>query len=122
MPTWTTPDSAIACSPPGAPTRSSPRGCSTTRPKPKAALAALAELLAPGGTLLVIDYVAHQDEALRKEQADTWLGFEPKELRAWARAAGLEGATLTPIPSARCGQGPDGHLDWQVLAARRPED
>ena len=32
--------------------------------------------------------------------------------------AGLSSARVTTIPSARCGDGPDGHLDWQVLVAR----
>ncbi|MEM9071833.1 MAG: metalloregulator ArsR/SmtB family transcription factor [Myxococcota bacterium] len=87
--------------------------------RPRRALTQLAELVAEGGLLLVIDYAPHQDESMRNE-ADTWLGFEPKELSRLATAAGLCDPVVTPIPAARCGDGPDGHLDWQVLAARRP--
>ncbi len=87
--------------------------------RPGTALAELAQLVAPGGVVIVVDYVAHEDERMRERQADAWLGFAPKELAGYARRAGLEGARVTKVPAARCGDGPDGHLDWQVLAARR---
>ncbi|MFO0692173.1 MAG: metalloregulator ArsR/SmtB family transcription factor [Polyangiales bacterium] len=89
-------------------------------PSPTKAIEALAKLLAPEGALVVIDYVAHHDEGLREQQADLWLGFEPAELARLATAAGLESASVTRIPAMRCGGGADGHLDWQVLVARRP--
>ncbi len=89
-------------------------------PKPSTALAALAALAAPGGAVVVIDYAAHDDERMRDEQADLWLGFEPDELVRAARTAGLESPTHSTVPAVRCGNGPDGHLDWQVLVARRP--
>lgn len=88
-------------------------------PKPDLALSILAALLAPGGALVVIDYQAHDDEALREQQADLWLGFEPAELLRLAESVGLADAQVHPIPPARCGAGPDGHLGWQVLVARR---
>jgi len=87
-------------------------------PKPADALSALAALARPGGAVAVIDYEAHVDERLREQQADLWLGFEPGELSALAGRAGLVEPNVCQIPSARCGQGPDGHLDWQVLVAR----
>ena len=89
-------------------------------PKPSTALRDLVALARPGGVVVVMDYRAHEDERMRTEQADAWLGFEPDELRDWALEAGLESVALTPVPSARCGDGPDGHLDWQILAGRRP--
>jgi len=89
-------------------------------PRPAEALASMARPLAPGGALVVIDYLAHHDERLRERQADLWLGFEADELLKLAEQAGLEGAAVHQIPSTRCGGGPDGHLDWQVLVARRP--
>ncbi len=87
-------------------------------PRPKQALEALVPMLAPGGVLLVIDYAAHEDERLRDDQADAWLGFDADELLQLARDVGLEDAAVSIIPAARCGDGPDGHLDWQVLSAR----
>jgi len=66
--------------------------------------------------------VCNQDERLREQQADLWLGFEARELIELAGRAGLEAARVTRIPCARCGDGPDGHLDWQVLVARRANE
>lgn len=91
-------------------------------PKPAAALRALAALARPGGAVVVIDYEAHVDERLREQQADLWLGFDARELADLARRAGLVEPRVTRIPSARCGDGPDGHLDWQVLVARTTND
>lgn len=90
-------------------------------PRPKSALAALRPMLRAGGTLLVIDYAAHQDERLRDDQADAWLGFDGGELCQLALDAGLIDPHVSTIPAARCGEGPDGHLDWQVLSARAPD-
>jgi DNA-binding transcriptional ArsR family regulator len=89
-------------------------------PQPGKVVAQLASLCAPGGALVVIDYAHHHDESMR-DQADAWLGFEPAELRRFARAAGLEDARFTKIPSPFCGDGPDRHLPWQVMSARKPE-
>ncbi len=91
-------------------------------PRPGRALSALTRLTRPGGAVVVIDYRAHDDEDLRDKQADQWLGFEADELRRFAAAAGLDEPVVTQIDASRCGDGPDGHLDWQVLVARRPED
>jgi len=89
-------------------------------PRPGAALAALAALARPGGHVVVVDYRAHDDERLRDDQADLWLGFDREELDRFAEAAGLEEGHVHRIPAPRCGDGPDGHLDWQVMLARRP--
>jgi ArsR family transcriptional regulator len=91
-------------------------------PRPLPALASLAELARPGGAIVVIDYRAHDDEELRDRQADQWLGFETAELIRYAQTVGLEEPRVTKIDASRCGDGPDGHLDWQVLVARRPLD
>ncbi|MEO6421065.1 MAG: metalloregulator ArsR/SmtB family transcription factor [Polyangiaceae bacterium] len=87
-------------------------------PKPAAVVSELAKLTAPGGALVILDYAHHDDESMR-DQADLWLGFAPAELKKFARAAGLEGAEVSPLPSALIGRGPDAHLPWQVLIARK---
>ncbi|MBW2463348.1 MAG: methyltransferase domain-containing protein [Deltaproteobacteria bacterium] len=89
---------------------------------PGRALGALSRLARPGGAVVVIDYAAHEDEALRDKQADQWLGFDAGELMRYAAAAHLVNPNVTTIPASRCGDGPDGHLDWQVLVARLPLD
>jgi ArsR family transcriptional regulator len=88
-------------------------------PRPAEAVAQLASLARPGGALLILDYVAHADERMRDGQADVWLGFEPKELAAHARAAGLVDVRVQEIPPLFRGLGPDQHLTWQICSARR---
>ena len=90
-------------------------------PRPPRALRELVELVRPGGAIVVMDYGAHEDERMRSDQADAWLGFDETELRQWAMKAGLVDTTISAVPSIRCGDGPDGHLDWQILSGRRPD-
>jgi DNA-binding transcriptional ArsR family regulator len=87
-------------------------------PQPERVVVQLASLCAPGGALIVLDYALHDDESMR-EQADAWLGFEAAELRRFARAASLQDAKVTSIPAPFCGAGPDKHLPWQVMVARK---
>jgi ArsR family transcriptional regulator len=70
---------------------------------------------------VVIDYARHDDESMR-QQADVWLGFDAAELRRFARGAGLEDVRVSKIPPQLCGDGPDKHLPWQVMVARRKEE
>jgi ArsR family transcriptional regulator len=86
--------------------------------KPGHVVKRLGELARPGGVVVILDYARHEDEAMR-QQADLWLGFEPQELRRFARAAGLEEAHISRVPAPR--RGPDAHLPWQVMAARTPK-
>jgi len=86
--------------------------------RPALAVEKLSELLAPGGALVILDYARHEDESMR-DQADLWLGFDPAELRKFARAAGLEDVSVEKVPAAWCGKGPDAHLPWQIMVARR---
>ncbi len=88
-------------------------------PKPAAAVAALSRLLKPGGALVVVDYAAHDNEPLREQQADLWLGFSAEELAGFARRAGLSDAHVQPIARPLCGAGPDSELAWQCMVARR---
>lgn len=89
-------------------------------PKPTKLLAALRDLARPGGAIVVIDYQLHEDERMREAQADLWLGFDPVELAQLARDAGLVRPTVRPLPPGVRGGGPDAHVGWQVLVARRP--
>ena len=93
-------------------------------PKPAVTLHALADLLAPGGAVVVLDYAAHEDESMR-DQADLWLGFDAAELRRLARAAGLHDVHVQALPAPGAPNGkprlPDAHLSWQIMVARRPE-
>jgi DNA-binding transcriptional ArsR family regulator len=91
-------------------------------PRPKDVLPLLVGLVRPGGTLLVLDYAPHDDESMRDQQADLWLGFSREELIGYANHAGLHEAAVHALPSAFHPAGPDAHLTWQVLVAQRSVD
>jgi ubiquinone/menaquinone biosynthesis C-methylase UbiE len=57
---------------------------------PAKAVAEAARVLAPGGTLLVVDFAAHEREELRERDAHIRLGFEEDVMNGWFAAAGLE--------------------------------
>lgn len=57
-----------------------------------------AKILAPGGHLLVVDLCQHNQQWVRENCGDLWLGFDPDEIDAWATDAGL-----TPGPSLYLG-------------------
>jgi ArsR family transcriptional regulator len=94
-------------------------------PVPARAMAAIVELTRParggepGGAVVVLDYEAHEDQALREQQADLWLGFEPRELKRLGKAAGLVDARWQRLPAAWQGEGPDRHLGWQLYVGFR---
>lgn len=91
-------------------------------PKPARAMNALVDLAKPsGGSVCVIDYEAHEDQALCEQEADLWQGFEPETLRHLAESAGLSGITIRRLPRAWQGDGPDRNLVWQLLVGRRDE-
>jgi len=56
---------------------------------PAAAIAEAARVLAPSGTLLVIDFAAHDREELRERDAHIRLGFEDEVMAGWFASAGL---------------------------------
>jgi ubiquinone/menaquinone biosynthesis C-methylase UbiE len=57
---------------------------------PAAAIAEAARVLAPGGSLLVVDFAAHKREELRSTDAHIRLGFEDEVMTGWFAAAGLD--------------------------------
>jgi ArsR family transcriptional regulator len=70
--------------------------------RPQDVVAAAARLVRAGGHVIVVDYLPHDDEALR-EQGDVWLGFAPDKLRAHLAAAALEIVALRPLAALRDG-------------------
>ena len=56
---------------------------------PGAAIAEAARVLGPGGTLLIVDFAAHEREELRVRDAHIRLGFEDEAMAGWFNAAGL---------------------------------
>lgn len=56
---------------------------------PAAAIAEAGRVIAPGGTLLVVDFAAHEREELRSTDAHIRLGFDDESMNGWFEAAGL---------------------------------
>ena len=55
-----------------------------------------------------------------REMADVWLGFPESELHKLCSEAGLVVLSQARVPDAWHPLGPDHHLHWQALVARRP--
>ena len=75
--------------------------------------------MAPGGKLVVVDYLPHGDESMRQDQADVWLGFSPSDIERWMGEAKLKVIAAKSVPSSFSRGGPDAHLAWQVVIAQR---
>lgn len=55
--------------------------------------------LRAGGRLLVGDFDRHDNEWMREELGDQWLGFDPEAIAAWLRAAGFQGIEIRRVAS-----------------------
>lgn len=85
--------------------------------KPDKAVSEAARLLAPGGRLLVLDLLAHDQEWLRSKFGDFWLGFHPDALRTWMENSGLKlrHSEITAASKAH----PD--LEGLMIISEKPE-
>ena len=58
-------------------------------PDPGGAIAELCRITRPGGTVVVLDLVRHDQEWMREQMAHRWLGFEQTSMQRWFRQAGV---------------------------------
>jgi len=58
-------------------------------PSPSEAIAEMARVVAPGGSVVAVDFVPHQHEWMRDELGVSWLGFSAEEVADWFLAVGL---------------------------------
>ena len=70
---------------------------------PLTAISEMARILKPGGMLVITDLEKHHHEFLRTEQYDRWLGFDPDDVSAWMKQAGLEQVSVRPVNESCCG-------------------
>jgi ArsR family transcriptional regulator len=87
---------------------------------PKVMLEAFARLLGPRGRLCIIDYLAHEDEQMREQRADVWMGFGESDLRSLLEPAGFGAIEFRNVPSGYVSPGFDAHIPWFVATAQRP--
>jgi ubiquinone/menaquinone biosynthesis C-methylase UbiE/DNA-binding transcriptional ArsR family regulator len=58
-------------------------------PRPAEAVSEMARIVRPGGSIVIVDLVAHGLDWLRDDQADVWLGFARDEIVSLFTKAGL---------------------------------
>jgi len=80
---------------------------------PQAALGEAHRVVAPGGRLVVVDYLKHESELMRERFGDRWLGFTKEELSGWLSQAGfiVDSIDVKPVNLG---------LELGLYVARRP--
>lgn len=85
--------------------------------EPGKAIEVAANVLSPGGTLLIVDFAEHGLERLRADHAHSHLGFTEGEVQRWCNAYGLKASTAQHfLPPS---QGEDG-LTVTLWTATKP--
>jgi len=77
-------------------------------PEPPLALKEMARLLRRGGKLILTDLDQHDQEWIREEMADFWLGFDRRQIDNWLREAGFEEVAIECAPTTCCTDSPEG--------------
>ena len=58
-------------------------------PSPADALREMARIVKPGGAVVVVDFLEHENEWMRHELRVVWLGFPEAKIQQWFEQAGL---------------------------------
>ena len=82
-------------------------------PSPGEVLGEICRILAPKGTLVLTDFNRHEDDRMRVDYGDRWLGFDLETLRKHLHQAGLALRHSETVPVER-------GLSLHVITAERP--
>jgi len=72
-------------------------------PEPKSAIREMVRILKTDGCVVLSDLEEHDEEWLKTEMADIWLGFRPQKVKEWFRQAHLKAIEVLPARSKCCG-------------------
>ncbi len=73
---------------------------------PANAFAEIARSLIPNGMLLLVDMVAHNRESYRHTMGHVHLGFDEKQIKAWAKTAGMKDVHYRKLRPSTSAKGP----------------
>ncbi|MBU0678500.1 MAG: metalloregulator ArsR/SmtB family transcription factor [Verrucomicrobia bacterium] len=65
--------------------------------QPVVAVAEAARILKKGGLLIILDLLSHEQEWVREQWADQWLGFEETEIEEWMKRNGVEPVSIKKL-------------------------
>jgi ArsR family transcriptional regulator len=73
---------------------------------PLRVLTAARGTLKPGGKLLIVDMLPHDQVAYREQMGHQWLGFSESELQGWLADARFDRGRLVALPGDPSAKGP----------------
>lgn len=74
--------------------------------RPEQVLRAACRALKPGGRLLVVDMLPHEQAEFREQMGHQWLGFDEAQLSAWLAEAGFAAPRFVALPVDATAKGP----------------